>query len=48
LNSRLLAFFLKQFGSVAIYRGQSFPTEQYAGADSEEWPPRLRIREDLE
>jgi protein gp37 len=38
-------YFLKQLGSRAFLDGKSYRTEHYAGANPEEWPKRLRIRE---
>lgn len=38
-------YFLKQLGSLASAGNKPFPTKHYAGADPEEWPPDLRVRE---
>jgi protein gp37 len=38
-------FFNKQLGSVAYERSVVFPTKHYAGADPEEWPADIRVRE---
>jgi protein gp37 len=38
-------FFMKQLGSCASDGGQPLATKHYAGADPEEWPADLRVRE---
>jgi protein gp37 len=40
-----VSFFMKQLGSVAADRGRPLTTRHYAGADPEEWPADLRVRE---
>ncbi len=39
------AFFMKQFGSIAIDAGQTLPLKHRHGGDWDEWPEDLRIRE---
>jgi protein gp37 len=38
-------FFMKQVGSIAMDGKQPFPTKHIAGADPEEWPADIRVRE---
>ena len=38
-------FFMKQLGSFAVDGNRPLPTKHYAGADPEEWPADLRVRE---
>jgi hypothetical protein len=38
-------FFMKQLGSLAVAHGRIWPPQHYAGADPEEWPRDLRVRE---
>jgi protein gp37 len=38
-------FFMKQLGSFAADGNRPLPTKHYAGADPEEWPADLRVRE---
>lgn len=38
-------FFMKQVGSVATNRGVALSTRHYAGADPEEWPKDINVRE---
>lgn len=37
--------YMKQVGQNAYYRGQPFKTEHLHGADPDEWPEELRVRE---
>jgi protein gp37 len=38
-------FFMKQLGSVAVDAARPISTRHYSGADPEEWPEDLRVRE---
>ena len=37
--------FMKQLGSFASDGNEALITKHYAGADPDEWPPELRVRE---